>query len=51
MLLEDVGALGRRPLVQGGAYVVRVTGVHGYDLVAQPTSDIERKVILPVIRR
>ena len=35
VLLEDVGALGRRPLVQGGAYVVRVTGVHGYDLVAR----------------
>jgi hypothetical protein len=27
-----------------------VVGSDGYDLVAQPTSDIERKVILPVIR-
>jgi hypothetical protein len=27
-----------------------VVGSDGYDLVAQPTSDIERKVVLPVIR-
>jgi hypothetical protein len=43
--------LSREPLAPGE--LVRCTAVasDGYDLVAQPTSDIERKVALPVLGR
>jgi ribosomal protein S12 methylthiotransferase len=42
--------LSREPLAAGELVRCTVVGSDGYDLVAQPTSDIERKVILPVVR-
>jgi hypothetical protein len=42
--------LSREKLAPGELVRCTVVGSDGYDLVAQPTSDIERKVILPVIR-
>ena len=42
--------LSREKLSPGELVRCTVVGSDGYDLVAQPTSDIERKVILPVIR-
>ena len=40
----------RERLSPGELVRCTVVGSDGYDLVAQPTSDIERKVVLPVIR-
>ncbi|NBX31946.1 MAG: 30S ribosomal protein S12 methylthiotransferase RimO [Planctomycetes bacterium] len=42
--------LSREKLAPGELVRCTVVGSDGYDLVVQPTSDIERKVILPVIR-
>jgi hypothetical protein len=42
--------LSREKLSPGELVRCTVVGSDGYDLVAQPTQDIERKVVLPVIR-
>ena len=43
--------LSRDPIAAGELVRCTVVASDGYDLVAQPTADIERKVVLPVIRR
>jgi ribosomal protein S12 methylthiotransferase len=43
--------LSREPLAAGELVRCTVVSSDGYDLVAQPTSDIERKVVLPVLGR
>jgi ribosomal protein S12 methylthiotransferase len=43
--------LSRERLAPGELVRCTVVGSDGYDLVAQPTQDLERKVALPVMRR